>query len=202
MIGKLSGIIEEIAEDHLLIDVGGVGYVVFASGRTLGQLPGLAASVSLLIDTHVREDHIHLYGFLERAEREWFRLLLTVQGVGARHSLSLLSVASPQEIAQSILAQDKVTLRRAPGVGPKLAQRILLELKDKAGRLAVGATGAGPAGVRTPAGGMADDAIDALVALGYRRTEAFGAIGKVAAELGQDCGVEVLIKSGLKELAR
>ncbi|HLS69643.1 MAG TPA: Holliday junction branch migration protein RuvA [Kiloniellales bacterium] len=202
MIGKLSGVLEEIAEDHLLLDVGGVGYVVFASRRTLEQLPALGTAVALLIDTHVREDHIHLYGFLDRAEREWFRLLLTVQGVGARHGLSVLSVAAPQEIAQSILAQDKAALRRAPGIGPKLAQRILLELKDKAGRTtftpaAAAAAGTGPAG-----DGVAEDAIDALVALGYRRTEAFAAIGKAAADLGADCGVEVLIKSGLKELAR
>lgn len=202
MIGKLKGIVEEIAEDHLVIDVGGVGYVVFVSGRTLGQLPATGAAVTLLIDTHVREDHIHLYGFLEPAEREWFRLLSTVQGVGVRSSLSILSVAPPQEIAQAILAQDKSVLRRAPGVGPKLAQRILLELKDKAGRLALGGeTPAVAAGPAAPAG-LTDDAVEALVALGYRRTEAYAAIGKVAAELGQDCGVEVLIKSGLKELAR
>jgi len=202
MIGKLSGIIDEIAEDHLLIDVAGVGYVVFASGRTLAQLPAPGEPVALLIDTQVREDHIHLYGFLERAERDWFRLLMTVQGVGARHSLSILSIAPPQEIAQAILAQDKTVLRRAPGIGPKLAQRILLELKDKAGRLAVGAASSAVAAVGAPAGAIAEDAVDALVALGYRRTEAFAAIGKVAAELGQDCGVELLVKNGLKELAR
>src|SRR5690606_5888118 len=107
MIGKLKGVVEEVAEDHLLIDVGGVGYVVFASRRTLGQLPAAGTAVALLIDTHVREDHIHLYGFLERAERDWFRLLLTVQGVGARNSLSILSVAAPQEIAQAVLAKDR-----------------------------------------------------------------------------------------------
>src|SRR5690554_4396031 len=144
MIGKLKGVVEEVAEDHLLIDVGGVGYVVFASRRTLGQLPAAGTAVALLIDTHVREDHIHLYGFLERAERDWFRLLLTVQGVGARNSLSILSVAAPQEIAQAVLAKDRAVLTQAPGVGPKLAQRILLELKDKAGRFAI-STGA-PAG--------------------------------------------------------
>ncbi|HLW28480.1 MAG TPA: Holliday junction branch migration protein RuvA [Kiloniellales bacterium] len=204
MIGKLKGVVEEVAEDHLLIDVGGVGYVVFASRRTLGQLPAAGTAVALLIDTHVREDHIHLYGFLERAERDWFRLLLTVQGVGARNSLSILSVAAPQEIAQAVLAKDRAVLTQAPGVGPKLAQRILLELKDKAGRFAI-STGA-PAAVASDGagvvGGLADDAVEALVALGYRRGEAFAAIGKVAAELGADCGVEVLIKSGLKELAR
>jgi len=204
MIGKLRGTIDEIGEDHLLIDVGGVGYLVFASTRTLGQLPPPGASAALLIDTHVREQYIHLYGFLKRAERDAFRLLLTVQGVGARNSLSILSVLAPQEISQALMAQDKSAFMRAPGVGPKLAQRILVELKDKAGLItlaaAVGTPQAGGEGP-PPSGRFATDAVDALVSLGYRRTDAFAAVGKAAATLGEDCGIEALIKSSLKELA-
>lgn len=204
MIGKLKGLLEEVDEDRLLIDVGGVGYLVFASARTLGRLPGKGEAFALLIDTHVREDHIHLYGFLERAEREWFRLLLTVQGVGARHALAILSVLDPAELSTAIMAQDKAAVSRANGVGPKLAQRVVHELKEKAGRLAVTsefsppATGGGAG--RAPA--ASGDAVDALVALGYRRSEAFTAVGKAAAELGEAAGVEALIKSGLQELAR
>lgn len=204
MIGRLKGLLEEVAEDHLLIDVGGVGYLVFASARTLGCLPGKGEAFALLIDTHVREDHIHLYGFLERAEREWFRLLLTVQGVGARHALAILSVLDPAELSTAIMAQDKAAVSRANGVGPKLAQRVVHELKEKAGRLAVTAefNPAAPGGGAERAPAVTGDAVDALVALGYRRSEAFTAVGKAAAELGEAAGVEALIKSGLQELAR
>ncbi|WP_366555545.1 Holliday junction branch migration protein RuvA [Aquibaculum sediminis] len=204
MIGKLKGLLEEVAEDHLLIDVGGVGYLVFASARTLGRLPGKGEAFALLIDTHVREDHIHLYGFLERAEREWFRLLLTVQGVGARHALAILSVLDPAELSTAIMAQDKAAVSRANGVGPKLAQRVVHELKEKAGRLAVTAefSPAATGGGAELAPAATGDAVDALVALGYRRSEAFTAVGKAAAELGEAAGVEALIKSGLQELAR
>lgn len=206
MIGKLSGLVDEVAEDHLLLDVGGVGYLVFASGRTLGRLPVRGGSAGLLIETHVREDHIHLYGFAERSERDWFRLLLTVQGVGARHALAILTVLPPDELAQAVLAQDKAALARASGVGPKLAQRVVAELKDKAGRIAlVGAGGVAAtrgAGLAGSVPAAAEDAVAALESLGYRRTEAFTAIGKAAAELGDRAGVEALIKGGLKELAR
>src|SRR5690606_4826487 len=126
-----TGVVDEIAEDHLLLDVNGVGYVVFASTRTLARMPERGGSAGLLIDTHVREDHIHLYGFAERDEREWFRLLLTVQGVGARHALSILSVLETGDLANAVLAQDKTAVTRASGVGPKLAQRVVAELKDK-----------------------------------------------------------------------
>jgi len=206
MIGKLTGLIDEVAEDHLLLDVGGVGYLVFASGRTLGRMPARGGSAGLLVETHVREDHIHLYGFAERAERDWFRLLLTVQGVGARHALSILTVLPPDELAQAVLAQDKAALSRASGVGPKLAQRVVVELKDKAGRIAFdaagGTTAALAAGLAGGVAAAAEDAVAALVSLGYRRTEAFTAVGKAAAELGETAGVQALVKGGLKELAR
>ena len=201
MIGKLTGVVDSSGEDWALIDVGGVGYVVFCSGRTLGLLPPAGGSASLWIETHVREDHIHLYGFAEPAERDWYRLLISVQGVGAKMALAILSVLAPGELVQAIAAQDKATLSRASGVGPKLAGRIASELKDKAGGIALGpvalANGAGP-----PAGGVSEDAVSALVNLGYRRAEAFTVVAKAMGELGPEAPVESLIKAGLRELAQ
>ena len=136
MIAKLTGLLDSIGEEWAVIDVNGVGYLVFCSTRTLAQLPGRGEAVSFVIETHVREDHIHLYGFLEHAEREWFRLLTTVQGVGAKVGLGILSVLAPRDLSDAILAQDKGMITRAPGVGPKLATRLLTELKDKACGLA------------------------------------------------------------------
>ena len=138
MIGKLTGLLDSSGEDWAMVDVSGVGYVLFCSGRTLGRLPGAREAVSLLVETHVREDHIHLYGFIDRAERDWFRLLGTVQGVGARMALAILSALTPEELIQAIAAQDKAMLTRANGVGPKLAGRITA---DQESRLA-GAVGA------------------------------------------------------------
>ena len=131
MIGKLRGHLDSITSEGVILDVGGVGYLVHVSGRTLGALPPVGESASLLIETHVREDHIHLYGFAEAGERDWFRLLETVQGVGVRHALAILSVLTPGDLTQAVAAQDKRALARASGVGPKLAGRIVAELKDK-----------------------------------------------------------------------
>lgn len=200
MIGKLTGTIDSTGEDWAIIDVAGVGYLVFCSRRSLGLLPSVGGSASLLIETHVREDHIHLFGFAEPAERDWYRLLIGVQGVGAKMALAILSVLSPADLVQAIAAQDKASLTRASGVGPKLAGRIASELKDKAGGIALGpvalANGA-PA-----AGGVSEDAVSALVNLGYRRAEAFTAVAKAMGELGGEASVEALIKAGLKELAQ
>lgn len=213
MIAKLKGLVDTVGEDSAVVDVNGVGYLVFCSGKTLGKL-AVGEAVALHIETHVREDHIHLYGFLEVAEREWFNLLTTVQGVGAKVGLSILSVATPDQLLQTIAAQDKVTLTRASGVGPKLAVRILTELKDKAGKIALGgfAPGgvtqalAGSAPMPQAAGGVMEDAISALVNLGYRRLEAFEAVGKAAREQGEDVDSSTLIRLALrllgKELAR
>ncbi len=203
MIGKLTGIVDSVGESQALIDVGGVGYLVFCSGRTLDRLPPSGERASLLVETHVREDHIHLYGFAERAERDWFRLLSGVQGVGARMALSILSALSPEQLVQAIAAQDRTMLSRASGVGPKLAGRIAAELKDKVGSLALG-LGATPSEPSRggPAGGVSEDAVSALVNLGYRRGEAFGAVAAAMGRLGPDAGVESLIKAGLKELAQ
>ncbi len=215
MIGKLRGFVDSVAEESAIIDVGseagGVGYLVFASRRTLGHLVAGEAA-SLLIETHVREDHIHLFGFIDAGERDWFRLLLTVQGVGTRHALAILSVLDPASIAQAIAAQDKAAVTRANGVGPKLAQRITAELKDKAGAIALGAaaraapaaTGTGRGGAEASAGGLggpAQDAVSALVNLGYRPTEAFGAVAAAERELGPDAAVEALVRGGLRELS-
>src|SRR5579883_2599375 len=131
MIGSLSGIVDQATADSAVVEVGGVGYLVFASSRTLARLPARGKPLKLLIETHVREDHIHLYGFADEAERGWFRLLTTVQGVGARLALAILGVLAPEALATAIMAQDKAALARADGVGPKLAQRIANELKDK-----------------------------------------------------------------------
>lgn len=206
MIAALTGIVDSVGKDDAVIDVGGVGYLVFASARTLGSLPAQGASVRLMIETHVREDHIHLYGFADRAERDWFRLLTTVQGVGARVGLALLSVLAPDEIATAIAAQDKAAITRADGVGPKLAARILNELKDKAGSVGgdpVVAAGAGASGAASgPAATAATtDAVSALVNLGYSRSDAFAAVARVAADLGDDADVGQIIPLALKELA-
>ncbi|WP_455374352.1 Holliday junction branch migration protein RuvA [Limibacillus halophilus] len=204
MIGKLKGIVDSHDDGAVILDVGGVGYLVFGSSRTLGALTK-GEAVSLLIETHVREDHIHLFGFLEAAERNWFRLLLNIQGVGTKHALSILSVLSPDQLTQAIAAQDKTALTRASGVGPKLAGRLVLELKDKVANLSLGqgAALAAEAGgsVNGGAGGAADDAVSALVNLGYRRAEAFTAVAKAAREQGEGASVESLIREGLKELA-
>jgi Holliday junction DNA helicase RuvA len=199
MIAKLTGVVDSTGEDWAVIDVGGVGYLVYASARTLRALAAAGRPVSVAIETHVREDHIHLYGFADDAEREWFRLLTTVQGVGARVALAILSALSPDQIADAVMAQDRAMLSRAQGVGPKLGQRIVTELKDRVGQMAV---------VRhvdfTPAAadsGPLPDAVSALVNLGYRRSEAFGAVSAAARRLGGEATVEALVRAGLKELS-
>lgn len=210
MIAALAGRVDSAGADHAVIDVNGVGYLVFASGRTLARLPEPGGSAKLLIETHVREDHIHLYGFADAAERAWFRLLNTVQGVGSRVALSILSVLSPAELTQAIAAQDRKTLNRASGVGPKLAQRLVTELKDKVGNIALG-MGAWQSGADAPPaaaslgtaslGKAAEDAVSALEGLGYRRVEAFQAVAEATRALGADAPLEALIKAALRELA-
>jgi Holliday junction DNA helicase RuvA len=211
VIGKLRGLVDEVDDDHLILDVGGVGYLVHASARTLGRLPGRGEAVALMIETVVREDAILLYGFHETAERDWFRLLNTVQGVGARHALAILSVLPPDKLSQAVAAQDKQSVARASGVGPKLAGRITAELKDKAATIALGpAAGAGsapteagsePAGAPA-AGEVSEDAVSALTNLGYKRTEAFTAVAAASRRLGRDAGLQSLITEGLKELSQ
>ena len=294
MIAKLSGVVDQAGADWAIIDVGGVGYLVFAASRTLARLPPPGQPASLLIETHVREDHIHLYGFADAASRDWFRLLITVQGVGARVALAVQSALDADELLRAVASQDKASLTRASGVGPKLAGRIVAELKDKVGALSLAAgiaasdgaaaapggpladaasrywfrllitvqgvgarvalavqsaldadellravasqdktsltraSGVGPklagrivaelkdkvaaftlaAGVAAADGAAAGlaagplaDAISALVNLGYRRAEAYGAVADAARRLGPDAAIDHLIRAGLKELS-
>ena len=206
MIAKLTGKLDSVGEDWAIIDVGGVGYLVFCSGRTLRMMPEVGGTVSLHIETNVREDHIHLYGFQEVSERIWFVLLQTVQGVGAKVGLAVLSLYSGDELTQIIAAGDKTALTRVTGVGPKVATRIATELKDKVAKMDLGPV-AFAAEVTRPAGGngpdqvAAGDAVSALVNLGYGRADAFGAVAAAVRAQGVDATVASLITAGLKELA-
>ncbi len=201
MIALLKGLVEQVGEDWAIIDVGGVGYLVSCSSRTLARL-GQGGAVKLHVDTWVREDAILLYGFIETAERDWFRLLTTVQGVGAKVGLALLSVAAPDQILRAIAAQDKTVLTQASGVGPKLAQRILSELKDKVGGVALGAGAVAAASAPISANAGLEDAVSALVNLGYRRLDAFEAAGAVLAELGEGASETQIIRAALKRLGK
>lgn len=204
MIGKLTGIVDSISGDSVIVDVNGVGYVVHAASRTLSRLGPTGAVVSLLIETQVREDAINLYGFWDHDERDWFRLLTTVQGVGAKVALAILSVLAPDEIAVAIAAQDKASITRAPGVGPKLGARIVAELKDRVGGIALSTPAPAPAlnGAGRTAPNAMEDAVSALVNLGYRRAEAYGAVAKAAREVGEKATLDNLIRAGLKELSQ
>ncbi|HEV3492575.1 MAG TPA: Holliday junction branch migration protein RuvA [Reyranella sp.] len=201
MIAKLKGVVDTVDTDSAIIDVGGVGYLVSASARTLRELAA-GDAVTVLVETIVREDAIALYGFLETAERDWFRILTTVQGVGARVALSILSTLSPVEIARAIAAQDRATLSRPAGVGPKLAARLATELKDKAAAFGVAPLGKGVEAPAMPAGSINEDAVSALENLGYKRVEAFGAVARVTQRLGVEAKLEAVITAGLQELAR
>lgn len=206
MIALLRGQLHSVGEDSAVVDVGGVGYLVFASARTLRALPPPGQPVSLHIETQVREDHIHLFAFAGESERDWFRLLLTVQGVGARVALSILSALTPDRLAVAIAAQDRTALTQAQGVGPKLAGRLASELKDKAAALALPGAALRVRGAvdadAGPAASVNEDAVSALVNLGYRRAEAFGAVARAAQRAGVGGDVESLIRAGLKELSQ
>ena len=204
MIGKLRGVVDSVNQDDLILDVNGVGYLVAASARTLRALPQRGEAAELLIETHVREDAIKLYGFLTAAERDWFRLLQNVQGVGAKVALGILGALTPDALSSAIARQDKATMARAPGVGPKLAARLVLELKDKAPGF--GAAGPGEAHVAAEQDGglpkSAQDAILALVGLGYAQAQAAAVIAKASGELGDEAQTATLIRAGLKALAQ
>ena len=204
MIAKLTGLVDAIAADGCVIDVNGVGYQAFASRRTLERL-AVGQPAVLQVETHVREDHIHLYGFIDSAERDWFRLLTGVQGVGGRVALAILGVLDPDRLSLAIVAQDRAALTQADGVGPKLAGRIVSELKDKVGAGPLSAPVSGPvatAPAGAEAGGASADAISALVNLGYGRSDAVGAVAAATREIGGTPDVESLIPAALKELAR
>ncbi len=205
MIGKLKGVVDSYGEDFAIIDVGGVGYVVHCSSRTLQSLPPAGEATVLSIDTHVREDMIRLYGFRSDVEREWFRLLQTIQGVGAKVALAILSVLDPGGLATALATGDKASVARAPGVGPKLAARIVAEMKDKAP-----AFGTIDPVVVQLSGGLEDhslppavsDAVSALVNLGYATAQASAAIAAALKGAPEGAGAPVLIRLGLRELAR
>jgi Holliday junction DNA helicase RuvA len=202
MIGKLKGVIDSQGDDHIILDVGGVGYVVHCSGRTLQTLPATGEWTALAIETQVREDAIRLFGFVSAAERDWFRLLQSVQGVGAKVALAVLGVLSPAELGLAVLRQDKAAIGQAPGVGPKLAARIVAELKDRAA--AIGAADTNLAALPQGADGKEPatiaDAISALVNLGYARPQAMEAVRASARALGDAAETAALIRRGLKEL--
>ena len=200
MIANLRGTVDAVGEDWLILDVGGVGYLLFCSVRTITALSKQSEMATLFVSTHVREDHIHFYGFSEVGEREWFLLLQTVQGVGARVGLAILSILPVDELVQAIVAQDKASVARANGVGPKLAGRIVTELRDKVGGLVLG----GNTAVEFTSNANADveEAISALVNLGYSRVDAFNVIAEAGKQLGQRAPLESLIRFGLKELSQ
>jgi len=204
MIGKLKGLIDSYADDYVILDVGGVGYQVHCSARTLQALPAPGEPATLAIETHVREDQIKLFGFVSDTEREWFRLLQTVQGVGARVALAVLGTLKPSELATAIATRDKAMVARTPGVGPKVAERIVTELKDKAPAFA----DVDP-GVVHLAGSLDEkrapkpvaDAVSALVNLGYGQPQAAAAIAAAVRHAGEGADTAALIRQGLKELA-
>jgi Holliday junction DNA helicase RuvA len=199
MIAQLTGRVDALSDGTCVIDVGGVGYLVQASSRTLSALPQPPASAKVLIETHGREDAIVLYGFADSAERDWFRLLTTVQGVGGRVALAILSTLSPRDLIGAIATGDKASLTRAQGVGPRLAIRLLTELKDKTGTMptSIGVSYS-PIAAATPT----DDALSALVNLGYRRADAQPVVLRSAERLGDAATLDTLIRDSLKELAQ
>ncbi|NNM77211.1 Holliday junction branch migration protein RuvA [Sphingomonas sp. ID1715] len=198
MIARLSGALAEVAADHAVIDVGGVGYLVQASSRTLSAIGPVGGSVMIFTEMQVREDSMTLFGFGSAAERDWFRLLTGVQGVGGRVALAILSVLSADELRKAVAAGDKTMVSRANGVGPKLAERIVRELKDKVGGLVLG-----PAALASaPTTGAASDAVSALTNLGFRPAEASAAVAAANDELGDGASLDALVRLALKKAAR
>jgi len=204
VIAKLKGLVDSTGDDWAILDVNGVGYLVHASSRSLMSLPGVGEAAMLHIETVVREDAITLFGFIDLLERDMFRLLISVQGVGAKVGLAILSTLQPQELQNAIAAQDKVAISRTKGVGPKVATRIVTELKDKVTGLVFKSQGVEmPMGAAPVAGlsGAVNDAISALVNLGYRPTDAHSAVAKAASELDEDADVGALIPAALRHLS-
>jgi len=198
MIAKLRGLLDGFGADFAVIDVAGVGYLVSASTRTLSQMGAIGDEVVIHTEMLVAQDSIRLVGFSTAAERDWFRLLISVQGVGAKVALAILSALAADEIHRAVASGDSGMISRAQGVGPKLAQRIVNELKDKAGGVALG-----PAvGAPLPAGSHAQDAVSALLNLGFRPAEASAAVGKAETELGPDANFDALVRTALKKASR
>lgn len=215
MIAKLTGVIDSVGLNYVIIDVNGVGYLVYASSRTLSRIGSARGTpVSLLIETIVREDQITLYGFADAAEKDWFQILCTVQGVGAKVAQGILGSVQVEQLPLVIASQDKAALRRADGVGDKLALRIVTELKEKAGKMALGTAAQQKAGKAQAGAGakasaavvevpqtVSNDAVSALINLGYGRAEAFGAVANVIRDKGEAIALGDLIRESLKELS-
>jgi len=199
VIAQLTGRVEALEEGRCIVDVNGVGYLVHASTRTLAALPGPPEVARLLVETHVREDAILLYGFADSAERDWFRLLTTVQGVGGRVALSVLSALSPRDLIAAIASGDRASLTRAPGVGARLAVRLLTELRDKAGAMPSAPGFVMPSSVAPCIG---EDAISALLNLGYRRPEVQPVVARAIERLGDPAQLDTVIRESLKDLAQ
>lgn len=199
MIARLRGVLAENAADHAVLDVGGVGYLVWCSARTLSAIGEVGGDVLLYTEMQVREDAITLYGFGSAAERETFRLLTSVQGVGGRVALSILSVLDAGELSKAIASGDKAMVARANGVGPKLAMRIVNELKDKMGGVAIGPSGASVAAAK---GGAASDALSALANLGFRPAEASAAVAAAVDDLGEGATLDALVRLALRKAAK
>lgn len=198
MIARLTGILAETAADHAVIDVGGVGYLIQASSRTLGAIGSVGGQVMLFTEMQVREDSMTLFAFGSAGERDWFRLLTGVQGVGGRVALAILSTLDPDDLSRAVAHGDKAMVSRANGVGPKLAQRIVMELKDKVGGVAIGPAGVAPAA----ASGVTADAASALIHLGFRPAEAGAAVAAAEAELGDAPSLDALVRLALKKAAK
>lgn len=204
MIAKLTGLLDSTGSDWLIVDVGGVGYQVFTSSRTLSQLPHMGEKISIMIETLVRNEQTQLFGFTQDLERSWFRLLLSIQGVGAKVGLAILSALSTDELHNAIVLQDATIITRADGVGPKLANRIIAELKSKVGGLGIGLSGQPDdhtPNISSISGGMSE-AISALTNLGYRRAEAVEAVAKSTQTLGPGVTTEALIRQSLTFLSQ
>ena len=200
MIGKLTGRLDSVHEGGCILDVNGVGYVVAATSRAVSALPAGGVGV-LWVETVVREDAITLYGFADAAERDWFRLLTGIQGVGPKVALSLLSALAPKDLAGAVLAGDRGSLTRAPGVGPKLAVRLLSELREKVGGMPTGDAGFVVPAAAIAAGGSEGEAVSALVNLGWKRPEAAAVVARVKDRLGEGTELGTLIRESLKEMA-
>ncbi|MDT8332662.1 Holliday junction branch migration protein RuvA [Roseomonas gilardii] len=199
MIGKLRGVLDSVHEGGCILDVNGVGYVVAASSRAVAALPPPPAQGTLWIETVVREDAITLYGFADAAERDWYRMLTAIQGVGPKVALALLSTLSPADLAAALMAGDRGALGRAPGVGPKLAARLVAELRDRVGAMP---TGSFSVTIPPPVpAGAAEETVSALLNLGWKRAEAAAAVNRVRGRLGDGAGLSELIRESLKELA-
>ncbi|WP_336969309.1 Holliday junction branch migration protein RuvA [Sphingobium aromaticiconvertens] len=202
MIAKLKGLLDSTGIDHAVIDVGGVGYLVGASSRTLAALGTVGEAVTIHTEMLVSEDSIRLMGFASASERDWFRLLTGVQGVGARVALAILSALEPADLHRAVAMGDKAMVARANGVGPKLAERIVRELKDKVGTVPVPVSGGGMGFTAMPTGGHAADAISALQNLGFRPAEASAAVAAAEADIGENAGLDALVRLALRKAAK